>query len=1056
MLKSICWKTVLAASLAATAWGGTFGTVVSIGGEASDLALDGTRGVLYIANFTANRIDVMSLQTDTVKTSINVGAQPSSIALSPDGHYLVVTEFGNAAAPGSPTNALTVIDLTNQKTQNFSLGNAPIGVAFGADGMALVVTTSDFLLFDPSTGTSQELATLANVVANTLPVAPANFPADITAASVAASADGLQIYGLGGTTNTVTFRYDVKSKTVSPGGIVTNTGILGPRVVSLNHDGSLAMAGWVMINQQGTFVNYFPQHTNQFSVGTTAFDDSRGLLYAQIPAVQGESPTLMLVTSSNLALQQRLQLAENLTGKSVLSSDNNTLYPVSESGVTVLPVGNLAQQPRVLAKQEDLIFRSSFCNQGISTQQFIVADPGGNKTPFSISSDTAGVSVSPASGVTPAVVTVSVDPSSFLNQTGTVAAHLAIQSGFAVNVIPSVRVLVNNAAPNQVGSIIDIPGTLSDILADPVRSQFYVLRSDKNEVLVFSGTNYSQIATLPTGNQPVTMAISFDRQYLLVGGNGSQIVNVFDLDTLQANTPINLPSGFTAQSIASSANATLAQGGYYDGTFHILQLDIPHRTGTQLPTLGVFNNVTNPNTVLTASPNGASILVAQADGTVYLYNATSNTFTVSRKDFTTLGGPYAASSFNQYVVGNNLLDSSLAPVLQFETGTGNPSGFAFVNQTGFRSNAPAPPAQAPPPTTATTTTCTTTGTNNICTTTNPDGTTTTTTTICTGNTCTATTTTSPTTVPSVAQSTAAGVIQRLDMTNPTSSVSNAASMVEAPLLGSTASPFTRTIAPLADQSAIINLTVSGVTVLPWNYNAAVAPPNITSVVNAANGGSDVAPGGLISVFGTQLSPVNLATSELPLPTALANSCLSVNGLPVPILFVSPDQVNAQLPYQAFGDVTLVLRTPGGQSNSFELVIDPNAPSVFLSGTAGPVANIPTVVRNDDNELVTPSHPIHKKSNTDLVIYLTGLGPTSPAVVAGQPGPFGPLALSLTQPTVTLGGVDLPVLFSGLAPGLVGVDQINVSVPVNVPDGMSVPLVITQGAVSTSVPERVVD
>src|SRR5580693_4289332 len=263
MLKSIWWKTVLAASLAVAAWGGTFGTVVSIGGEAADLALDETRGVLYIANFTANQIDVMSLATNTITTSMNVAAQPSSIAMSPDGHYLVATNFGNAAAPGSPANGLTVIDLTNQETQSFALGNPPIGVAFGADGLALVVTTTDFLLFDPTTGATQELATLASVVANTLPVAPANFPADITAASVAASSDGLQIYGLGGTTSTVTFRYDVNAKTIYPGGIVTNTGILGPRVVSLNHDGSLAMAGWVMVNRQGTFINYFPQHTNQ-------------------------------------------------------------------------------------------------------------------------------------------------------------------------------------------------------------------------------------------------------------------------------------------------------------------------------------------------------------------------------------------------------------------------------------------------------------------------------------------------------------------------------------------------------------------------------------------------------------------------------------------------------------------------------------------------------------------------------------------------------------------------------------------------------------------------
>lgn len=1022
MLKSYWWKTILCASLAATAWGATFGTVVSIGGEAADLALDQTRGVLYIANFTANRIDVMSLATNTIQTSINVGAQPSSIALSPDGHYLIATDFGNAAAPGSPTNALTVIDLTTQGTQTLSLGNPPIGVAFGADGLALVVTTTDFLLFDPTTGQTQELDTLSNVVANTLPVAPANFPADITAASVAASADGLQIYGLGGTTSTVTFRYDVSAKAIFPGGIVTSTGILGPRVVSMNHNGSLAMAGWVMVNQQGTFVNYFPQHTNQFSVGSTAFDDSRGLVYAQVPAVQGESPTLQVVSSSNLALQERLQLQENLTGKSVLSSDTNTLYAISESGVTVMPVGSLAKQHQVVAQQEDLVFRGSFCNQGVSTQQVTIVDPGGNNTPFSISSDTTGVSVSPSSGVTPAVVTVSVNPSAFGSQTGTVAAHLAIQSGSAINVIPSVRVLVNNAGPNQMGSFVDIPGTLTDIVADPSRSQFYVIRSDKNEVLVYDGKNYSQLAALPTGNQPTTMAVSFDQQYLLVGNQGSQIVNVFDLDTLQPDTPILLPSGFIAFSIASSANATLAQGEYYDGTYHILRLDIPSRSGIELPTLGVFTNTTNANTVMTASQNGSSIFIAQADGTVYLYDANSDSFTASRKDYTSLAGPYAASAFNQYVVGNHLLNSSLVPVMDFETGTGSPSGFAFVNQSGFRTNAPAPAS-------------TTTTTSSTTTTTNPTPTTGTTT--------------------ASGQSTAPGVIERIDMTNPTSSVSNSAAMVEAPLLGTTTSPFTRTVAPLADQSAIMNLTVSGVTVLPWNYNAAVAPPNISSVVNAGNGGSDIAPGGLISVYGNQLSPVNMATSEIPLPTALANSCLSVNGLPVPMLYVSPNQVNAQMPFQAIGNVTLILRTPGGQSDNYNLVIQPNAPSVFLA-SVGSDTNIPTVVRNDDNQLVTPSHPIHRDSNTALVIYLTGLGPTSPAVPTGQPGPNSPLAVTLTQPTVTLGGVNLPVLFSGLAPGLVGVDQVNVSVPFTVPDGMSVPLVITQGSVSTTIPERVVD
>lgn len=1023
MLKSIGWKTVLAATLAASAWGGTFGTVVSIGGEASDLALDETRGVLYIADFTGNQIDVMSLGTNTIQTSIPVAAQPSSIALSPDDHYLLATNFGNAAAPGSPTNALTVIDLTTQGVQTFSLGSPPIGVAFGSDGLALVVTTTDFLLFDPTTGATQELTTLANVVANTLPVAPANFPADITAASVAASADGSTIFGLGGTTSTVTFTYSVSTHSVSPGGIVTSTGVLGPRVVSVNHNGSLAMAGWVMLGQLG-FVNFFPQHTNQFSVGSTAFDDSRGLLYAQIPQVQGEAPTLMVVTQNNLTLQQRLDLPENLTGKSVLSSDSNTLYSISASGVTVLPVGSLAQQPRVTAQAEDLVFRGSVCNPGVQTQQLTLVDPGGNHTPFSIAPDTAGVSVSPAAGVTPAVVTVAVDPAAFLGQTGTVAAHLNITSGAAINSIPSVRVLVNSAGPNQVGSFIDIAGTLTDILPDPTQSRFFVLRSDQNEVLVFDGTNYSQIAALPTGNQPTSMAISFNQQYLLVGNQGSQVVSVFDLDTLQPDTPILLPPGFVAYSIASSANATLAQGGYYDGTFHILQLDIPTRSATELPTLGVFSNSTNANTVMTASQNGSSIFIAQADGTVYLYDANSNSFTVSRQDFTSLSGPYAASAYNQYVVGNNLLDSSLVPVMQFETTTGAPSGFAFVNETGFRTNAPAPASSTS--SSSTSSSSTSSSSSSTATTTSGNG-----------------------------QSSAPGVIERFDMTNPTGSVSNGAAMVEAPLLGTTASPFTRTVAPMSDQSAIMNLTVSGVTVLPWNYNASVAPPQISAVVNAGDGGSDIAPGGLISIYGSQLSPVNMTSSEIPLPTALANSCLTVDGQPVPILFVSPSQVNAQMPFQAVGDVTLILRTPGGQSDDYNLVIQPLAPSVFLAAV-GPETNVPTVVRDDDNELVTASHPIHRQSNAPLTIYLTGLGPTSPQVATGMPGPTNPLAYSIDQPTVTLGGVNLPVQFSGLAPGLVGVDQINVSVPFTVPEGMSVPLAITQGAATTTVPERVVD
>src|SRR5579864_8649354 len=152
---------------------------------------------------------------------------------------------------------------------------------------------------------------------------------------------------------------------------------------------------------------------------------------------------------------------------------------------------------------------------------------------------------------------------------------------------------------------------------------------------------------------------------------------------------------------------------------------------------------------------------------------------------------------------------------------------------------------------------------------------------------------------------------------------------------------------------------------------------------------------------------------------------------------------------------MILRTPGGTSDNYNVQILPGAPSVFLSSIPGQSTAVPTIVRNDDGGLVTDSHPIHRRDNTALVIYGTGLGQTSPAVQSGMPSPISPLAVALTKPTVTLGGTQLPLLYYGLTPGEVGVYQINVTVPGNVPVGW-LPLVISQGGASTTLTVRVTD
>ena len=266
--------------------------------------------------------------------------------------------------------------------------------------------------------------------------------------------------------------------------------------------------------------------------------------------------------------------------------------------------------------------------------------------------------------------------------------------------------------------------------------------------------------------------------------------------------------------------------------------------------------------------------------------------------------------------------------------------------------------------------------------------------------------------------------------------------------------FTHSLVPLPDQSEILNLTTSGFTVLPWTYAAAVAPPQITSVVSAADGKSPSAPGGLIEVLGNRLSATNLATKQIPLPTALASSCLTVNGQPVPIIFVSPSQINAQMPFQAVGDVVMIVHTPAGVSDNFNLTVLPNAPAIFLSGVAGPDTTLPVVVRATNNTLATDSNPIHR--NDQLTVYMTGLGKVTPVVADGAPAPGDPLAIAVTPPVVTLGGQALQVDFAGLAPGQVGVNQINLTIPRSVPTGLGMPLTISQGGDSITVNLRVVE
>lgn len=1017
----------------------SFGTVVAIGGPASDLALDESRGVLYVANFGANTIQVMSLSDNTVHTSMNVAPQPGAIAISPDSQYLVVVHYGNFTGGVSSSNLITVIHLADNTRQTFSTGDPPLGVAFVRNGQALIVTTTGFLMFDPVSGQMSLLETFANL-SKTLPVNQNSFPGQILETALTTSADGQVIWGIGGggTGTQVIYQYYARTGSLYVSGDVSSPPLL-PRV-SVSDDGSYAMVGWSLL--EGYYIKArYPNVLISPNITGHAIDSKRGIIYGQFPdasqptgppaastssstsVATPNTPALLIMDSDNMTVRDRISIPENLVGKTVLSADGNTLYAVSDSGVLVLPVGQLNSYPRIAAQQEDLLVQSNFCNRNSVVQTMQIVDPGGNHTDFSISANQGGVSIFPSSGVTPATVQVRVNPAAFAATGGTTVVQLKITSAGAVNQPTPVRLLVNNPDVDQRGTVIDIPGSLTDILPDPVRNRYYVLRSDKNQLLVFDGSSNQLITTLRTSTTPSMMSFSIDQKLLFVGHNDSQLVTVYDLDALQPQAPIVLPGGHYARSIAASNGATLVLArDEGNGKGAVDSISTVTRRGTMLPSLGVFKNEVSPTGVLTASPNGANILLASPDGNVMLYSATADSFTTSRQDFKALSGAFAASSFGTYVIGNNIFNASLVPTASLGVTNATASGFAFVNQGGYLATA--------------------------------------------------------------SSATGPGIIQ--NMATLQSSSVRPVRMAEAPILPSapsssstggsatgtgtagvgtaitngsgsnslyTLTSFTRTIAPLPSAGTVVVLTTSGVTVLASNYDAAVAPPAIGKVVNAADGTQPVAPGGLISVYGTQMSPVNIATKQIPLPTALGDSCLSINGAPVPLLFVSGQQINAQLPFNVAGSATLTIHTPGGISNNYLFSVQSAAPSIFQTGSAGPLTGLATIVRADNNQLVTPTNPIH--GHDTVVIYLTGMGSTTPAVDAGLPSPSDPLASAVITPTVTLGGQTLSVLYAGLVPGEVGLYQINATVPGIVTEGLSIPLTIDQGGATTSINVRVV-
>lgn len=230
------------------------------------------------------------------------------------------------------------------------------------------------------------------------------------------------------------------------------------------------------------------------------------------------------------------------------------------------------------------------------------------------------------------------------------------------------------------------------------------------------------------------------------------------------------------------------------------------------------------------------------------------------------------------------------------------------------------------------------------------------------------------------------------------------------------------------------------------------------VINAASFavGQPVAPGSLVSIFGSELAGSLVQADSIPLGTQLGNVSVSFNNIAAPMLFVSSGQINAQLPWNVLsggatsGTVNVVVTRAGTASQPKPVQVGPLSPGIFaVNFGVGPAIAI-----NLDGTLAADPGSVsglttHPAQRGDIVIILaTGLGAVDPPVANGQ-NSTDQLRKTITVPTVLFGGVAATeVDFSGLSPQFVGVNQINVRIPSNAPTG-TVPLQLQEGGITST-------
>jgi len=207
---------------------------------------------------------------------------------------------------------------------------------------------------------------------------------------------------------------------------------------------------------------------------------------------------------------------------------------------------------------------------------------------------------------------------------------------------------------------------------------------------------------------------------------------------------------------------------------------------------------------------------------------------------------------------------------------------------------------------------------------------------------------------------------------------------------------------------------------------------IRSVANPATYSASVSPGMAVAVFGANLANTTDAATGNPLPYSLDGVTAAVNGIAAPIMYVSPTQVNIQIPYEAGAGQAVLGIDNNGQIAGFQLPIAAAAPAIFADAS-GNLSTGPTVAQGGTTTLLLVG------AGEIANLPRTGYAPAT-ASSAAEYTPLLPVS-------VTVGGAQAFIQSAGLLLNQLGVTQVKFTLPSSVAKGVQ-PVIVTVGGVSS--------